>query len=161
MPFVTLSAIAANHEVFLTGKNEAVDSYLKISDYLLLLLSEESASSEMVLAQVQLALELHNLTPQKPAILPICVDFYPDGRSLDLWRYLEGIQLWQWRCADDSSKLASGIINAIAQGRTSLTTDHELAVNWHAIANSKKLYNIQPLPAAIELLSGQLALILI
>ncbi|HLO50124.1 MAG TPA: AAA-like domain-containing protein [Kamptonema sp.] len=156
--YLQQALIAASHEVFLTSKNEAVDSYLKVSDYLLLLLSEESFSSEMVLAQVQLALELHNLTPQKPAILPICVNFYPNARSLDLLKYLEGIQLWQWRCADDTSKLALGIINAIAQGRTSLTADHELAVNWDAIASRKKLSYIQPLPAAPELPGGQVAL---
>ncbi|WP_449416946.1 AAA-like domain-containing protein [Phormidium nigroviride] len=158
--------IAAGHEVFLTSKNADLESYLKLSDYLLLLLSEESAIGEMMLAQVQLVLELHHLTPQKPAILPICVDFYPNGRSLDLLSYLEGIQPWKWRCADDSSKLASEIAIAIAQGRTSLSADHELAVNRSflakpniAVTTNKKLPCLQSLSTVIpELPAGQVAL---
>ena len=158
--------IAAGHQVFLTGKNGDLDSSLKVSDYLLLLLSEESAIGEMMLAQVQLVLELHHLTPQKPAILPIYVDFYPNGRSLDLLSYLEGIQPWKWRCADDGSKLASEIAIAIAQGRTSLSADHELAVNRSILAKpniavtpNKKLSCLQPLSILIpELPAGQVAL---
>ncbi|OCR02110.1 molecular chaperone Tir [Oscillatoriales cyanobacterium USR001] len=161
--YLQQALIAASHEVFL-GKNCRLDSYLKLSDYLLLLLSEESAIGEMVLAQVQLVLELQHLTPQKPAILPIFVDFFPDVRSLDLLSYLEGIQPWAWRCADDSSMLASEIAIAIAQGRTSLNPNHKLAVNLPIISPSKnttkKQHYIQSQPVAeIELPGGQVSLI--
>ncbi|PSB26130.1 molecular chaperone Tir, partial [filamentous cyanobacterium Phorm 46] len=65
----TLSA--AGHEVFLINNSSDSRSYLKLSDYFLMLISAESAASEMVLEQLQLAKELHNLTAKKPAILPI------------------------------------------------------------------------------------------
>jgi DNA-binding Xre family transcriptional regulator len=162
--YLQSALIAAGHEVFLTGKNGRLDSDLKLSDYLLLLLSEESAISEMVLAQVQLVLELHNLTPQKPAILPICVDFLPDARSLDLLSYLEGIQPWQWHSSDDSSNLSSELAIAIAQGRTSLNANHKLAVNWPIISPTKNTTEKQPYIQAqpvteIELPGGQVSLI--
>jgi hypothetical protein len=54
-------------------------AYLKQCDYLLLLISQQSAVSEMVLEVVQQVKELHNTTPQKPAIFPICVDLSPDS----------------------------------------------------------------------------------
>ncbi|MGL5064272.1 MAG: helix-turn-helix domain-containing protein, partial [Microcoleus sp.] len=65
---------AASHEVFLVNKNSKDGSYLKNCDYLLLPIDSESAASEMIIEQVQLAKELQNLTPHKPAILPICIE---------------------------------------------------------------------------------------
>ncbi|MEG4802306.1 AAA-like domain-containing protein [Microcoleus sp. ARI1-B5] len=148
---------AAGHEVFLINNSSDSRSYLKLSDYLLLLISEEYAVSEMVLEQVQLAKQLHNITAQKPAILPICVELNTP-LSFDLLSYLQGIQPWMWRCPDDTSKLLSEILTTIKQGRTSLTANHELAVNKSEI-NSTKQSIIQPLPAAApELPGGQVEL---
>jgi len=148
---------AGGHEVFFINNSSDEGSYLKRCDYLLLLISEESTASEIVLEQVQLAKELHNITAHKPAILPIFVKFNTP-LSFDLLSYLAGIQPWLWRGAGDSSKLLSEISTIIKEGRTSLTTDHELAVEWHAITSTKQLL-IQPLPAAApELPGGQVEL---
>ncbi|HAT14315.1 MAG TPA: molecular chaperone Tir [Microcoleaceae bacterium UBA11344] len=148
---------AASHEVFLVSNSSKDGSYLKVFDYLILLISEESAASEMILEQVQLAQELHNLTAQKPAILPICVELNAPV-SFDLLNYLAGIQPWHWRCVADSSKLISGILTVVKEGRTSLSADHELAVNLSKIAHTKQSI-IQPLPAAApELPGGQVDL---
>ncbi|MBW3586350.1 MAG: AAA-like domain-containing protein [Cyanobacteria bacterium 0813] len=148
---------AGGHEVFFINNSSDSRSYLKRCDYLLLLISEESAASEMVLEQVQLAKEWHNLTAHKPAILPICVELNTP-LSFDLLSYLAGIQPWLWRGAGDSFKLLSQILTIIKEGRTSLTADHELAVEWKVIS-STKLSIIQPLPAAPpELPGGQVEL---
>jgi transcriptional regulator with XRE-family HTH domain len=148
---------AGGHEVFFINNSSDDGSYLKRCDYLLLLISQESAASEMVLEQVQLAKELPNLTAHKPAILPILVELNTP-LSFDLLSYLAGIQPWLWRGAGDTFKLLSQILTIIKEGRTSLTADHELAVKWHAI-NSTKQSIIQPLPAAApELPGGQVEL---
>ena len=148
---------AGGHEVFFINNSSDSASYLKRCDYLLLLISEESAASEMVLEQVQLAKELHNLTSHKPAILPICVELNTP-LSFDLLSYLAGIQPWLWRGAGDSFKLLSQILTIIKEGRTSLTADHELAVEWKVITSTKQSI-IQPLPAAPpELPGGQVEL---
>jgi hypothetical protein len=111
----------------------------------------------MILEQVQLAKELHNFTAQKPAILPICVELNAPV-SFDLLNYLAGIKPWHWRCVADSSKLISGILTVVKEGRTSLSADHELAVNLSKIAHTKHSI-IQPLPAAApELPGGQVDL---
>jgi len=148
---------AGGHEVFFINNSSDEGSYLKRCDYLLLLISQESVASEMVLEQVQLAKELHNLTAHKPAILPIFVEVNTP-LSFDLLSYLAGIQPWLWRGAGDTFKLLSQILTIIKEGRTSLTADHELAVEWHAITSTKQSI-IQPLPAAApELPGGQVEL---
>jgi transcriptional regulator with XRE-family HTH domain len=148
---------AASHEVFLVNNISKDNSYLKVCDYLILLISDESAASEMILEQVQLAKELHNLTAHKPAILPICVELNAPV-SFDLFNHLAGIQPWQWRCVGDSSKLISEILTIVKEGRTSLNADHELAVNLNAISSTKHSI-IQPQPAAApELPGGQVDL---
>ena len=148
---------AGGHEVFFINNRSNEGSYLKRCDYLLLLISQESATSEMVLEQVQLAKELHNLTAHKPAILPIFVEVNTP-LSFDLLSYLAGIQPWLWRGAGDTFKLLSQILTIIKEGRTSLTADHELAVEWKAITSTKQSI-IQPLPAAApELPGGQVEL---
>ncbi|MEG4270735.1 MULTISPECIES: AAA-like domain-containing protein [unclassified Microcoleus] len=143
---------AGGHEVFFINNSSDSASYLKGCDYLLLLISQESAASEMILEQVRLAKELHNLTARKPAILPILVELNTP-LSFDLLSYLVGIQPWLWRGAGDSFKLLSQILTIIKEGRTSLTADHELAVEWDAITSTKKSI-IQPLPAAPPELPG-------
>ncbi|MEG3876945.1 AAA-like domain-containing protein [Microcoleus sp. herbarium7] len=148
---------AASHEVFLVNNGNQDNSYLKNCDYFILLISAESAASEMMLAQVQLAQELHGLTDRKPAILPICVELNAPV-SFDLFNYLTGIQSWQWRCVGDSSKLILEILNVVKEGRTSLNFDHELAVNLSVIPSTKQSIT-QPLPAAApELPGGQVDL---
>jgi len=148
---------AGGHEVFFINNSSDSRSYLKRCDYLLLLISEESAASEMVLEQVQLAKELQNITARKPAILPIFVELNTP-LSFDLLSYLAGIQPWLWRGAGDTFKLLSQILTIIKEGRTSLTTDHELAVEWQAITSTKQSI-IQPLSAAPpELPGGQVEL---
>lgn len=147
----------ASHEVFMAEKNSPLAADLKQCDYLLLLLSEESAVSEMVLEVVQQVKELHNTTPQKPAILPICVDLSPDSPlSFDLLGYLQGVQAWQWRSSDDSSTLLSEVKSVITEGRISLPAKHKLAVN---LQNLTRKMGTKPLPfAPPELPSGQLDL---
>jgi len=148
---------AGGHEVFFINNSSDEGSYLKRCDYLLLLISEESATSEMVLEQVQLAKELHSLTARKPAILPIFLEVNTP-LSFDLLSYLAGIQPWLWRGAGDTFKLLSQILTIIKEGRTSLTADHELAVEWKEITSTKQPI-IQPLPAAApELPGGQVEL---
>lgn len=82
-------------------------------------------ASEMVLEVVQQAKELHNITPQKPAIFPICVDLFPDSPlSFDLLGYLQEVQAWQWRSCDDSSTLLDEVKSVLEEGRISLPANH-------------------------------------
>lgn len=168
---------AAGREVFLAQENTPLQDYLKHFDYLLLMLSQATAASEMVIEEVQRAWELHTTTPQKPTILPLWIDLPPNTSiSFDLLQLLQGIQPWQWRCPDDTSTLISEVLSVITEGRTSLNPEHKLAVHWTTLTSSQEdngnkdkgngitvspsdslLY--QPLPvAAPELPGGQVDL---
>jgi len=146
----------AGHEVFMAEKNSSLGAYLKQCDYLLLLLSQQSVVSEMVLEVVQQVKELHNTTPQKPAIFPICVDLSSDSPlSFDLLGYLQGVQAWQWRSCDDSSTLLDEVKSVLKEGRISLPANHKLAINLQTLTLPTET---KPLPVAPpELPEGQVA----
>ena len=150
----------AGHEVFITGKNSSFGADLKQYDYLLLLLSQQSVTSEMLLEEVQQVKELHNTTSQKPAILPICVDLSLDSPlSFDLLGYLQGIQAWQWRSSNNSSILVSEVETVLREGRISLPVNHELAVNLQSLSPVGVLPEGKPLPVAPpEIPGGQVDL---
>ncbi len=144
---------AAGHNVEMQAKS------LHYSDYFLLLLSKATAISEIILETVQLARELHLNTPQKPAILPICLDLpWEYNLPFDLLELLQGIQPWKWDCTKDISPLASEILKLIQESRTCLPSDHELAISWKNIT-SERLEAELPMPnASPELPEGQVEL---
>lgn len=161
----------AGHKVFIAGENTLPTEQLKQSNYLLLLLSEQSCFSEIVIEEVQLAKELWD-TSQKPAILPICLDLpWEYALSFDLLGYLQGVQAWQWRSSDETSILASQLLSVLNESRISLPTDHALTANWSSITSSENEQRNnqlspptppllhQPLPvAAPEVPGGQMDL---
>lgn len=74
---------AAGHEAFMAGESirlgekwpQRIDEELKLCDYFLLLLSERSATSEMVTEEVRQARQLRDGSDRhKPVILPIRVN---------------------------------------------------------------------------------------
>jgi transcriptional regulator with XRE-family HTH domain len=163
--------IAAHHHVSIPGKNTPLNSSLQQADYWLILISQESVISEILLEDVRHAKELHQITPQKPAIFPICLDLNISS-SFDLIQLLQGIQLWQWHCTENPSILISEILQILTECRTSLPANHKLAVEWSAIRKIGRLGNggmeregiiptsETPLPvAAPELPEGQVELI--
>lgn len=97
----------AGHEAFMAGESirlgeqwpNRIDAELKRCDYLLLLLSEKSAASEMVTEEVRRAKELRDLRQDsKPAILPVRVNFPLNSLlNYNLRGYLDRIQQREWR----------------------------------------------------------------
>ena len=93
---------AKGHEAFMAaasirlGDNwsQRIDQALESCDYLLLLLSEKSAASEMVTEEVRRARELRDSrSGNKPIILPIRVQFpISSPLNYDLRGYLSRIQ---------------------------------------------------------------------
>ena len=111
---------AAGHHPFLAtpqtqpgaGWAQRVDSALKAADYFLLLLSPESARSEVVLEEVRTVRQLHQVRPDgRPIILPIRVNF-PMERPLnyELRGYLQRLQQRFWRSSADTADLVQDIL---------------------------------------------------
>lgn len=110
----------AGHEPFLAGSGiqtgegwaQRIDQALKQCDYFLLLLSPQSAGSEMVLEEVRTVKQLHDSRPDhRPVILPIRVDF-PTHQPLnyELRGYLHRMQQRFWRSPTDTPVLVQEVL---------------------------------------------------
>jgi len=119
---------AASHEVFMAGGSiqlgenwpQRIETELKRCDYLVLLLSEPSATSEMVTEEVRRAKELQDAHPEgKPMILPIRVNF-PLSAPLNynLRGYLDRIQQREWQSESDTPTLIEELLDILTTGTT-------------------------------------------
>ena len=117
---------AAGHESFMAaesidwGENwvDRIDEELKHCDYFVLLLSEQSASSDMVAGEVRTAKRLQDQWG-KPVILPIRVNLpLDDPLNYELRSTLQTIQQKSWESPDDTPNLLQEILGLIAVGVT-------------------------------------------
>jgi len=115
---------AAGHTAFMAAKSiswgenwiERIDQELKQCDYFLLLLSEQSASSDMVAGEVRTARGLRDKVG-KPIILPIRVNLpIDDPLNYELRSVLQTIQQKSWRSPDDTPVLVQEILSLMAAG---------------------------------------------
>ncbi|MGP1386713.1 MAG: AAA-like domain-containing protein [Thainema sp.] len=116
---------AEGHEVFMAAESirlgdnwsQRIDHELEQCDYFLLLLSAQSAVSEMVTKEVQRAKELRETREsRKPGILPIRVQFPISGSiNYDLQGYLDQIQQREWNSAADTSKILEEVLTILAE----------------------------------------------
>ncbi|MBE9129748.1 MULTISPECIES: AAA-like domain-containing protein [unclassified Coleofasciculus] len=154
------------HEVFMAGENirlgenwpQRIEAELKQCDYLLLLLSEQSAISEMVTEEVRRAKELRDAHPEsKPVILPIRVNFpLTSPLNYNLRGYLDRIQQREWYSDADTPTVIQEILSILAEGRVPEDlTESGLEIQPAALDGP----DCYPLPSAVpELPEGQVDL---
>ncbi|MEM9220611.1 MAG: AAA-like domain-containing protein [Cyanobacteria bacterium P01_F01_bin.150] len=116
----------AGHQVFMAaasielGDNwsSRIDQGLERCDYFVLLLSPQSAASEMVTEEVRRARELRDTRGTgTPKILPIRVNFPIDAPlNYDLRGYLNPIQQTFWESPNDTPEVLQKILAVIARG---------------------------------------------
>ena len=116
---------AAGHSVFMAaesidwGENwvDRIDQELKCCDYFLLLLSEQSVTSEMVAGEVRTAKQLRD-KQGKPAILPIRLNLpVDDPLNYELRSILQTIQQKSWQTPADTPNLVQDILTLIGSGQ--------------------------------------------
>lgn len=90
---------------------KALQKQLENSDYLIVLLSEASIKSEMVLEEVTFA-EIHRMKFQYPQLLPVRVQ-YLKMLPYGLANHLDSKQFAMWRDEKDSADLISRIISTV------------------------------------------------
>jgi hypothetical protein len=115
---------AKGHEVFMAAESirlgdnwsKRIDNALEQCDYFLLLLSPQSAISEMVTEEVRRARELRDLrSHNKPVLLPIRVQFpFDSPLNYDLRGYLNPIQQREWNSPEDTDKIVQEILALLA-----------------------------------------------
>jgi transcriptional regulator with XRE-family HTH domain len=136
------SLTQGGYQVFFAEKNSPVGEYLAQADYLFLLLSEESFLSETLLEEIKLVQELHQKTPQKPAIFPIFLNLSQSTPlSFDLLSNLQSIPAWRWNFPYETDQLISEILSILREGRTVLPPQHELTINWKNLINQQITLN--------------------
>lgn len=115
---------AAGHEPFMAaesidwGENwvNRIDQELKRCDYFLLLLSERSATSDMVAGEVRTARRLRDQLG-KPVILPVRVNLpLDDPLNYELRSVLQTIQQKSWQGPEDTAALVQNFLALIEAG---------------------------------------------
>ncbi len=117
---------AAGHEAFMAGESirlgetwlQRIHAELELCDYFLLLLSEQSAVSEMVTEEVRQAKLLGgNRKDQRPIILPIRVNFPLNSPlNYNLRGYLQNIQQREWKSKEDTPGIIQEMLSLLATG---------------------------------------------
>lgn len=160
---------AAGHQVFMAadqirlGENwfRRINEELRRCDYLLLFLPPQSAQSELLTYQVQLARELQFSRPdRKPVILPIRVGFSLNTPlNHDLRGYLYRIQQREWRSPEDTVVILREVLTLLAAppGNIVPEVEAEEQILLPEETSSVVSANEPPLPAAEpELPGGQI-----
>ncbi len=164
--------IAAGHNPFMAGESTPrsqaglvqINAALDQCDYFLLLLSPQTATSEMVIEELQRARELQEKQQShRPILLPIRVN-YPMQVSLnhDLQNYLDGIHQREWKSATDTVDLVHDVLQTIQQRRRWDDADVLVAPLAESLPLEETIAPSCPLPpqpvADPELPSGQVRL---
>lgn len=154
--------VIAGHEAFMAaasiswGQNwvERIDEELKRCDYFLLLLSEQSASSDMVAGEVRTARELQDKLG-KPVILPVRINLpFDDPLNYELRSFLQNIQQRQWKSEADTPIILSEVLTLLSTGSAPEPISEEIT----PIPNLRKRDH-PPLPVAeLELPGGTIQL---
>ncbi len=102
--------------------SQRIDEALRNCGYFLLLLSQLSADSEMVIEEVRQARALRDHgDADKPVILPVRVNIPMDyPLNYDLRGYLQRIQQGEWRSPEDTQKLVRQIIELAGGGSVAM-----------------------------------------
>ena len=124
---------STGHQVFMASKSirlgenwpQRIHEALEQCDYFLLLLSPQSAVSEMVTEEVRRAKDLRERrSERKPIILPIRVNFPLNSPlNYELRSYLNQIQQREWRSAEDTPKVLREVLNILAYGHEPALTE--------------------------------------
>ena len=114
-------ALRNEHEVFIdttiqVGENwaERIQQEIKSADFLIVLLSEHSIHSEMVIAEIETA-HHHHKAYSKPAILPVRLAFN-EALVYPLSAYLNPLQWALWTMEADTPQLINELEQAISGG---------------------------------------------
>ena len=153
---------AAGHEPFMAaesinwGENwvKRIDQELKRCDYFLLLLSEQSAASDMVAGEVRTARRLRDQLG-KPVILPVRVNLpLDDPLNYELRSVLQTIQQKSWRGPEDTDVLVKDFLALIGAGDIPEPSEENIQAEI-----TPPTHRRPPLPVAdLELPSGTMPL---
>ncbi|MGF1522656.1 MAG: AAA-like domain-containing protein [Leptolyngbyaceae cyanobacterium] len=153
---------ASGHSVFMAAEDikwgekwvDCIDRELRACDYFLLLLSKQSAVSDMVAGEVRTVWHRQNQLG-RPVILPVRVNLPPDyPLNYEIACFLQTIQQKSWQGPEDTATLVQDFLALINAGNSPEQTEE------HSKPEAKSPPNPQPpLPVAdLRFPSGTLPL---
>lgn len=98
-----------------------IDQRLRESDFLIVLLSQASVTSEMVMQEIEKACKL-NYQQNRPRILPVRLN-YREPFQYPLSEYLNGINWALWKDEQDTPSLIAALKQAIEGGALPINSD--------------------------------------
>jgi len=136
-----------------------LDQALKACNVYILLLSQASAHSELMLQEVRAVKTLHQHRPdQRPQIVPIRIDLPMDGSlNYELRGYLHRLQQRIWRSPADTPTLVQDILATLAASASiAKTSEQPSSSSFPTVPPIKQGSDAPPLPVAEpELPEGQ------
>ncbi|OCQ91087.1 molecular chaperone Tir [Oscillatoriales cyanobacterium USR001] len=139
-------------KVFQAGSNlrmakngpQKIYAELNQADYLLLLLSPLSASSEMVTEEVRTAKILQASRGGKPVIIPLRINCAFSLLNHDLRGYLQGISDCEWLKADDTEIVVQNILEILNLSSDRVEKSGVISSKKSSISQSLQLENNAP-----------------
>jgi len=116
-------ALSEDHDVFIdqampigTRWAERIEQEIAQADFLITLLSGQSAHSEMVKGEIKTATRLAEMNNGKPTILPVRLNYH-EPFEYPLSEYLNHINWASWDDPADTAPLVDNLLSAIAEGK--------------------------------------------
>jgi AAA domain-containing protein/TIR domain-containing protein len=133
-----------------------IDEALRGCGYFLLLLSQLSADSEMVIEEVRQARALRDQgASDKPVILPVRINIPMDyPLNYDLRGYLQRIQQGEWTSPEDTAKLVQLIVELAGGSRKAIGSNGGKAQGAEGAAMPAPPADAPPSPVAAPELPG-------
>ncbi len=158
--------VRAGHRTFLAAKSikigerwsDAIASAITECEYFIVLLSENSAVSDMVTEEVKRAKELNDLSGKnRPLILPIRLNLSAKNKlNYDISGYLNRIQHKNWKSNKDTNSIADEILSLLNED---ITIEKEVEMPEKPIEVVEPKNESLPLPnAPLEIPGGTISL---
>jgi hypothetical protein len=148
--------VAAGHRVFVDrhmsmGVEWAceIESEIRATDAVVVLLSRASVTSEMLMYEVEIAAKAAQEHDGKPRLLPVRLGFKEPLPS-ELATHLERLQYVLWQGPDDDSALFDGVVKALAAPPARPTPLHPLERDTGAVPLDSKFYVVRRVDAELE-----------
>ncbi|MDF5722792.1 MAG: AAA-like domain-containing protein [Rhizonema sp. PD37] len=159
-----VQALSPQHQVFIDQKiligtswAEQIEVEIRSSDFLIVLLSEHSAHSEMVETEIRMAHNFAQVQSGHPAILPVRLA-YRQPFQYPLSAYLNQINWAYWSHEQDTPRLIEELNQAIASKNLNINTQHRVDLQPLKEPSDLPRPSTSAQPGALEIPEGTMKL---
>ncbi|EGV27678.1 TIR protein [Thiorhodococcus drewsii AZ1] len=126
-----------------------IESEIRAADAVIVLLSRDSVTSEMLMYEVEIAAKAAHEHEGKPRLLPVRLDF-EDPLPPELAPHLERLQYVLWRGTDDDGVLLDGVGKALIDSPVRPVPMHPLERDTGAVPLDSNFYVVRRADGELE-----------